>query len=473
MAETETTPAAQIPSRRTLRSKPTPEAASTAAPAGRGRFENDHRRMINLFMGCLVAGILIAALGFIRTSVFEKFGLLGPIGATIAYPVIGMALGFHRKPSLVEKFADNCYYLGFIFTQAALLFAFLPLTFSNRTLESTDLLRFFGMAIGAALAGLIARTWFIQTSLNAPEADDILHHEIESLAREVGRAARKVLNEFEGLAAKVAEIPVALGAKLEAQVDSITSNLRQYDRALEDGIRGMRNAGRSVEGNAEAAAAAMVGRNEALAEEVHKVAHTLDQLQLAMTARVTESIELIRTSSESIATGVGALQGLTALESGIDKLKTEVADIAEVAQRVRTVSADVTSSLEAAAGEAAQRLGATSTEASSRISEAASETARRLESASANASEQISVTASTAALGLETATNEAHSQISGAASQAASGLTAAATEARSVVIEKSNRFSADITQAVATFAELLAEFEAQLARLRGGRESGQ
>ncbi len=495
MDETDSAPAG--PSKRALRGKP-PAGERTGAPnvpaAAAARLESAHRTMIQLFMGCFFVGFFVAALGLLPSPFLKNVGLFGPIGATIAYPLIGMALGIHKKPSLVEKFADNCYYLGFIFTQAALLFAFLPLAVSDRVVESTDLLRFFGMAIGAALAGLIARTWFIQTSLNAPEVDDILHHEIESLARDVGRAARKILNEFDGLAAKVAEIPVALGAKLEAQVDSIAGNLSQYDRALEEGIRGMRNAGRSVEGNAEAAAQAMASRNDALAGEVHKVAQILNQLQQAMTARVTESVELIRASTESIATGVGALQGFTALESGIDKLKTEVADIAEVAARVRTISADVTASLEVAAGEAAQRLDATSAEASTRISAAASQAAQRLETTSigassqiseaaggaiqrletttAGASSQISAAVSGAAQRLESTSTDASSKIAGAAGQAASSVAAAADETRSLLVEKSDRFSADVTEAATAFSEVLAAFETQLARLRGQHGSG-
>ena len=68
----------------------------------------------------------------IEQPLMRLVGVLGPIFATMFYPIWGYQQGLHRKANLRERFSDNCYYLGFIFTQLALVVGFLPVALVHR-----------------------------------------------------------------------------------------------------------------------------------------------------------------------------------------------------------------------------------------------------------------------------------------------------------------------------------------------------
>ena len=189
------------------------------------------------FILCLVVGAILALFGHVRG--LEMVGLIGPIATTAAYPLWGWIRGVNQRASLRERFADNAYYLGFIFTQISLLVGFGVPALLGQALTSADVLRYFGIAIGASMVGLVARTLLVQTGHSISENADIVEDEVEQLAREVenlargvaGRA-RKMLTELDAVASEIQDTRKSLKSNLESTVTDATTAFEAHSALL-------------------------------------------------------------------------------------------------------------------------------------------------------------------------------------------------------------------------------------------------
>nr|QQZ48906.1 hypothetical protein JKL49_16605 [Phenylobacterium glaciei] len=98
------------------------------------------------------------------------------------------------------------------------------------------MLRFFSLALGASLVGLVARTFFVQVGQSVTESSDLVEGEVDALARMVSAKSRKVLGEFEALSAKLGESYLKLGTNLEASAETLQRTMQRFDQAVRSDI---------------------------------------------------------------------------------------------------------------------------------------------------------------------------------------------------------------------------------------------
>ena len=264
--------------------------------------------LIRPFMVCLALGLILALFSQVRG--FEAIGVLGPIALTAAYPAWGYIRGIEKRPSLRERFADNAYYLGFIFTQLALFIGFVPPALMSRSITSTDVLRAFGVAIGASMAGLIARTLIVQTGHTTSENADILEQEVENVAREVETLARGVskqtlalLEELDAVGSTLAAARRSLGVELGSWVAETAATLKSYDQQLKLESVAVIAGTRAVGQAAENAAANIEGGQSLLVDSIRQSAAALNELQSNLQSQVAEALKVVTSTAHAFSAG--------------------------------------------------------------------------------------------------------------------------------------------------------------------------
>jgi hypothetical protein len=285
--------------------------------------------LTKMFVGCLAFGTVLALSGAIQHPVTRTIGILGPIVATIAYPIWGWRQGLHRRASLRERFADNCYYLGFIFTQLALVISFLPVVLLSQNITSRDVLRGFSVALGASLIGLVARTFFIQTGNTVSESADIVEGEVDALARLVSQRARTVLEEFDSLSAQLGQSYTKLGEDLGASVGDVAKTIRRFEKAVLVDVEVLEKQGTSLGEKTQAAADELAGQQKGFAAKVTSAAKAIDGLKDGLLEQAAKAGNAITTTADSIQTGLTALNGVAELAHTVKGLDGRLAAITD------------------------------------------------------------------------------------------------------------------------------------------------
>lgn len=253
------------------------------------------------FVVCLVGGSLLCIYGALpHAPLNREIGFGGPLIATLLYPVWGVALGAHARPSLRERLADNSYYLGFIFTQFALLVGFVPAGFGMVNLEAKEIIRLFGVALGASLVGLVARTILIQMSYTVDEAADVVTGEVSSLARQVSEQSSQVLDHFEMLVARLAITHSKLTRDLHAGMTTLTDTVTGYNAALRADAATLHDGVTAAAGAADRTAIEVERQQVHLAETVQAVSHAIEQLRGTLEQHLQESTASLRSTTEAL-----------------------------------------------------------------------------------------------------------------------------------------------------------------------------
>lgn len=286
------------------------------------------------FLICVVAGGVTALLGISENSFVRTLGFLGPIVATLSYPLWGVAVGLHAKPSQRERFADNAYYLGFIFTQISLVVGFLPVALLNRSIESKDVLQFFGIALGASLIGLVARTLLTQSVNSVPENADIVEMEVETLARRVTAKSQTVLGEFEKLARSLSTSQAAMAEHFRVSVESLNRTVLEYDAVMRRDMKALELGAASMLDATESGAQTLAARTGGLAENLASATGAISGLERQLGEQVGQASQAIRQTAEALTQGIGAIQGVSSVSAHLDGLDRALGGIAERVERL-------------------------------------------------------------------------------------------------------------------------------------------
>jgi hypothetical protein len=337
--------------------------------------------VIRLFFACLVAGLLTTTLALFENDTARRIGLLGPLVATAAYPLIGWFQGIATRPSARERFADNCYYLGFIFTQAALFLVFLPSTMFDRPLESKDILGFFGMALSAALTGLISRTILVQLGSSLPEADDAVHEEVEEVARQVSKRAREIVQEFAGMADAAGTVTTTLNSSL----DQLTGSLDRFDDVLQRELATFERGVGTIEVTVDGAQEAIATHKQSFGKQVESAGAALVALQANLDARAKDALSSLAEVTSALQQGSAAMNGLGELAPGVEALNEKLEGIDELASDVSRQRATLTEAVDASLAS----LATTSQRGAEGITEAASGAAQALQQSGTEAGEEL------------------------------------------------------------------------------------
>lgn len=323
-----------LPKRKIRRKRVAVEvAAEVGAPAGaapapdRNFLGPTHgARTFLIFLG---AGAVLSLLAWSEQPTLRLIGFLSPILATVSYPIWGLVTRLHLRAALRERFADNCYYLGFIFTQIALVVGFLPVALFEREISSSDVLRFFGMALGSSLIGLVVRTLLGQTTHSVPENADIVEMEVDALARRVTAQTKTVLAEFDALASGLGESQRRVSGELEGSVSSLTAAVHSFETAL-------RRDTSKIEENTSLVSEAAIGteqevrkhRNE-LAEGVQVAAQAIAGMRQDLNEQVSQAIQSIRSTGDGLRASTSTLQGISVLPEEVQGLHDTLGRLTE------------------------------------------------------------------------------------------------------------------------------------------------
>lgn len=341
--------------KRAAKPNPVPEMEIVAPPltASAGPETSGAPAVTTMFVACLAFGTALCLLGAIDSPVARLAGVAGPIGATLIYPIWGAIRKMHRRASLRERFADNCYYLGFIFTQLALVVGFLPVALFNRTIGSNDVLRFFSLALGASLVGLVARTFFVQVGQTVSESSDVVEGEVDALARMVSEKSRKVLGEFEALSAKLGESYSKLGVNLDASAEVLQQTMKRFDQAVRTDIEVLEREGGSAGEATARAAAAMVAQQEHFSSKISAAALAIEGLRDGLLSQGGEAGRAITQASDALSKGLNALHGVSSLADGVQALDARLVSISDQMSVVGAGIESATTAVKASADAAA------------------------------------------------------------------------------------------------------------------------
>ncbi len=122
-------------------------------------------RVQKLFLVTIILKVLSSFIGW-RFQMQWSFGFIVPLGFMMAY----IMLGLKRRDRDVsdEKFADTCYYLGFIFTITSIIFSLFDLPNIGTKLQEIAVR--FGAAMVSTVAGLVVRVYLVSFRKDGADA---------------------------------------------------------------------------------------------------------------------------------------------------------------------------------------------------------------------------------------------------------------------------------------------------------------
>ncbi len=122
-------------------------------------------RVQKLFLVTIILKVLSSFIGW-RFQMQWSFGFAVPLGFMMAYIVLGLK----RRDRDVsdEKFADTCYYLGFIFTITSIIFSLFDLPNIGTKLQEIAVR--FGAAMVSTVAGLVVRVYLVSFRKDGADA---------------------------------------------------------------------------------------------------------------------------------------------------------------------------------------------------------------------------------------------------------------------------------------------------------------
>jgi hypothetical protein len=176
-------------------------------------------RVQKLFAVVLALKVAASGLGWwLRMPWSLGFAL--PLALMLLYIVVG--LGRRRDDVTDEKFADSCYYLGFIFTITSIIFSLFDLPSIGTQIESIAVR--FGAAMASTVLGLGVRVYLVSFERDAGdafrEAQEAVVDASRRFAEQLGIALER-LRDFES------EVDLAAKASVERvnlQVEALARN---------------------------------------------------------------------------------------------------------------------------------------------------------------------------------------------------------------------------------------------------------
>ncbi|MFC7499026.1 hypothetical protein ACFQRC_07300 [Enterovirga sp. GCM10030262] len=368
------------------------------------------RRLQSAFLLAALIGFIAALLGLVPQVAWAGFA--GPLVTIVGFYWWGHHAGLDDRGDTRQRFADSCYFLGFLLTMSAMLIGFFPAGMLGHELTSQGILRHFSMALGATALGLVFRIVALQGGRSIDEDVAEVEAELRDYARTVSREARAIgVNLAEaraGLAAHGTDLATfvstearaALGQALDtlrtsaseiaAELAVQSAALRASAHAIDETVRARAvelgdaesrsaEAGQRLETSLVRTADAAGALHDALATLQIRVAASIGEATGAIT-RLSVSFEAAAALAPDLESRAGDLDtrltavhaGLAAVESGVDRIEAGVGAagtaLTAAASRVEATAVKIDSEGEvaldrlreatAAAGERIAALGA-------------------------------------------------------------------------------------------------------------------
>lgn len=176
-------------------------------------------RVQKLFLITLILKVGSSFLGW-------YFQLQWSLGFTVPVLIMGcyIVLGYYRRDTSVtdEKFADTCYYLGFIFTITSIIFSLFDLP--NIGTKIQDIAVRFGAAMVSTVLGLCVRVYLVSFKEDIADAitaaEDAVLDATRKLAEQMAMAFEK-LQDFESQVHTAAKSSVE---RVNIEVENLSKN---------------------------------------------------------------------------------------------------------------------------------------------------------------------------------------------------------------------------------------------------------
>lgn len=307
----------------------------------------------------IIGGLLLSSKLLVEFDIIAPLwrwaAVLGPPAVIIGYWVHGNVTGKGQHADLRQRFADNVYFLGFIFTMLSLIAAFLPVAFKPDTVVTPQSVYYaFGTALIATALGLIGRVVIMQSAVTSEELAVRVEEDLTRLAVEVAEEAEQIVTALAGAREAVSRqsetvVEAVLGAtapRMDAIASSFQLNADQLSERLQQHASETEAATMKLRERLATRSDDLVQAAEMLGGARNQLGDALDSLRLPV-ARLNEDLRAVSAASqaavEGLRTDVAALaqslslvghsnqrliDGVERLEAGTDSIGGRIDDAA-------------------------------------------------------------------------------------------------------------------------------------------------
>lgn len=299
-------------------------------------------RVQKLFAVAVILKVVSAFFGWYLQLPWS-LGLILPLMVMVTY----IALGLKRQDRDVtdEKFADSCYYLGFIFTITSIVFSLFDLP--NIGVHIQDIAVRFGAAMVSTVLGLTIRVYLVSFR---PDSSDALKDAEDAVFEAAQKLREQLVMSYERLGDFQSQVTAATQTSVEAvklQAEKLTQdhsvrmeqvfvdlnerNQQAVTQALSEVSTASSRMAQSVDGYAESMKTSL----RSLGERVDSFGDAVTQRLKTTTfpddffaSRLAAPLEQLKGASSQMSAqvqsaAIGASEAATVLTAAIRKLKTK------------------------------------------------------------------------------------------------------------------------------------------------------
>lgn len=259
----------------------------------------------------------------------------GPPRGGIPYCLWGLLVRRHQSTPQAREFADNCYFLGFLYTLTFLFVAFSGLAISPEAeLSSRDIIEKFSIALGSTVVGLLFRTLISNSIPDLDQSVDEVRNQLGVYAKSVEAAANEVVGHIDGLGRNVSSLGGQVAEFVEAAQKSSEAVEKNFSDLLEINKRvaGALDEARerfgeavgkvvSQAGTGQSAVAAAISGFE---QQISALAEELRNTSVAAVEQLGSQSDVVKTAAQTLANAPGAIRALHDASSTQAKLHDEL-----------------------------------------------------------------------------------------------------------------------------------------------------
>lgn len=263
-------------------------AELTADPSAPGARTWPTLNIQRLFGVALVLKLVLAALGYVLDMPFW-LGFVAPLLVMLAY----MFFGYRTRGSDVaeEKFADSCYYLGFIFTIASIVVCLLDVPKMSVGSGLQDIALRFGAAMISTVLGMAVRVYLVSFRKDSNDALQDVEQALLDTTQLFTAQLQENLKTLQSFEQQVFSASKSSVASVQAQIEALSRNFSEtlsefYARLNEENRAAFREM--ADEGKAASArlADAVDGYSQGMQSHLSSIERRVSQFADAVTARL-------------------------------------------------------------------------------------------------------------------------------------------------------------------------------------------
>ncbi|AVX22947.1 hypothetical protein EIG75_14070 [Pseudomonas syringae] len=291
-------------------------------------------KVLPLFIAICALKVGAATIGFFLHSVY-LWGLAIPLFLMAIYIAVGLK---YREPVIsAEKFADSCYYLGFIFTIASIIFNLFDLPNIGDDLYSIAVR--FGAAMVSTVMGLFVRICLVSFRPSMEDAMRTMEDQVVDASQRLAESYNKAFDDLEHFRGEVANAARETVRTVSLEIQSLTEqNAKRMDEFFlsvsAQHTEAMATVIQDTKTNTEELKAAVREYTAASVASVSKIDASVDNFREMVISRL-EAVDFPEDLfTRKLGAAIEALNGSTeALTSGVSSISGEVLEAAKLVER--------------------------------------------------------------------------------------------------------------------------------------------